>query len=166
MTNIKEGADLHSPKSANMFTNFSSVNLPALNRYLITEKNPGMYSNKIRLLQQESDWWKRQLSSLQAENTHLKNRLADIAAHELNTDRLAEVENFQHLFIREDEMIALTKRDVYDFDKWISHEFKPEDSTLDSISSRQRKLRSEIEVLEQKFNKLKFEFANYVADNF
>lgn len=166
MTNITGGADRNSSKPAFMYTNFSTSNLSVVHNYLITNKKTGMLPNKFRLLQQESEWWKRQLSYLQAENTSLKNRLADLATHELNTEKLSEVENFQHLFIREDEMIALTKRDVYDFEKWLTQEPQRENSALDAISSRQRKLRNEIEILEQKFNKLKFEFANYVAENF
>lgn len=125
-----------------------------------------MYNNKIRLLQQESEWWKRQISYLQAENTNLKNRLAEIASHEINKERLAEVENFQHLFIREDEIIALTKRDVYDFDKWLLNEQHHDGANFDQITDRQRKIRNEIEIMEQKFNKLKFEFTNYVSENF
>ena len=125
-----------------------------------------MYSNKIRLLQQESEWWKRQLAGLQGENTHLKNRLAEIVSLPISKDLLAEAENFQHLFIREDEIIALTKKDVYDFDKWLAREYSVDGTILDEMTSRQKKLRNEIEILEQKFNKLKFEFTNYVGENF
>ena len=134
--------------------------------YFLKEKTTGMYNNKVRLLQQESEWWKRQLSYLQAENTHLKNRLAEIANQEINKDLLAEAENFQHLFLSEDQLIALTKKDVYDFDKWLAKEYSENGNLLGEIISRQRKLRNEIEILEQKFNKLKFEFTNYVAENF
>jgi hypothetical protein len=149
-----------------MYNNFISGIQPFEDMYFLKEKTTGMYNNKVRLLQQESEWWKRQLSYLQAENTHLKNRLAEIANQEINKDLLAEAENFQHLFISEDQLIALTKKDVYDFDKWLSKEYLDDGSLLSEITSRQRKLRNEIEILEQKFNKLKFEFTNYVAENF
>ena len=148
-----------------MYNNFIFGIQPVENMFL-KEKTTGMYNNKVRLLQQESEWWKRQISFLQAENTNLKNRLAEIAAHEIVKDLLADVENFQHLFIREDEMIALTKKDVYDFDKWLANGYVSDNSSLSEITGRQRKLRNEIEILEQKFNKLKFEFTNYVAENF
>ncbi len=124
-----------------------------------------MDRERLKQLRDESDAWKRALQFMQTENSHLKTRIADIVTQDISNEMLAEAENFQNRFITKDELIALARKDIRDFDTWLA--LTPADNNfLCEALQKQKKLRTELETLEQRFNKLKFEFHQYIAENF
>ena len=121
---------------------------------------------RVRQYQKESESWKRMLEYIQMENSCLKTRLADVVSQDSRNVMLAEAENFQNRFIRKDEVISLVRRDIREFDTLLMSSLAAGNINLAETSKRQKKLRTEMETLEQRFNKLKFEFHNYIAENF
>ena len=73
---------------------------------------------RIRHFQKESESWKRLLEYIQQENSYLKDLLADIVSQDINRELLGRAEEFQNQFITKDEMIALLRGDIYDFEQW------------------------------------------------
>ncbi len=124
-----------------------------------------MNRDRLKLFHKENESWKRLLEFIQAENCYLKARIADIVNQEISEDMLAEAENFQHRFIRKDEMIALARKDIRDFDGWIARQTTGDGTILKEALQMQTKLRTEMEKLEQRFNVLKSEFNNYISEN-
>jgi hypothetical protein len=117
---------------------------------------------RIRHFQKEAESWKRLLEYIQQENSYLKNQLADLVNRDIDEEMLGEAEEFQNRFIKKDEMITLMRRDIRDYDDWLLSLSSQCDS--DKYYHKQKRLRNEIELLEQLFNKLKFEFLNYIAE--
>jgi hypothetical protein len=130
------------------------------------EKMEVMDRERVKQFHKESESWKRLLEFIQAENSHLKTRIADIVSRDISKEMLVEAENFQNRFIRKDEMMALARKDIRDFATWITGEHIDDAIFLNAALKKQKKLRTEMEILEQRFNKLKFEFHNYIAENF
>lgn len=122
-----------------------------------------MNDQVIQQFKREAESWKRLLEFLQAENTYLKTRIAEIAGHDMDSELLTETENFQHHFLQEDELIALTRKEVTAFQDLISKEYKGSETGKEIVPA-QKKLREHIEKLEQEFNKLKFEFNHYLIE--
>lgn len=121
---------------------------------------------RVRQFQKESESWKRMLEYIQMENSCLKTRLSDVVSEDGRKELLAEAENFQNRFIRKDEVISLVRRDIREFDTLLLNSLEAGNINLAETSKKQKKLRTEMETLEQRFNKLKFEFHNYIAENF
>ena len=121
---------------------------------------------RVRQFQKESESWKRMLEYIQMENSYLKTRLSDVVSEDGRKELLAEAENFQNRFIRKDEVISLVRRDIREFDTLLLNSLEAGNINLAETSKKQKKLRTEMETLEQRFNKLKFEFHNYIAENF
>ena len=112
----------------------------------------------------EVDSWKRLLEFLQVENVHMKNRLAQITREDRNNQLLDEIERFQNLLIAEDSTISLLRHDVADQEKWVKKDIADDLALTREIGRRHRKLRKELEIAEQKFNTLKFDFNGFFAD--
>lgn len=124
-----------------------------------------MNDGKIHQFQHETESWKRLLEFLQVENVFLKTRLAQITREDVDNELLEQSEYFQNQFIREDEMISVMRHDVSEQDSWLTREVFEDGAIIKEVTRRQKKLRREIEIAEQKFNKLKFEFNNYLSEN-
>ena len=118
----------------------------------------------IRHFQNESDLWMRLLEFICQENNYLKNQLADIVCQDINNEMLCKAEEFQNRFIEEEEMIALVQKDIHKFNDWLFCLLAQNEMDNDKYRLMRKKLRNEIEQLEQHFNNLKFEFLNYVAE--
>jgi hypothetical protein len=119
----------------------------------------------IHQFQHETETWKRLLEFLQAENVFLKTRLGQITKEDLDNQLLEQSEYFQNQFIREDEMIGLMRHEVSEQDSWLAREVFEDGAIVKEVTRRQKRLRREIEIAEQKFNKLKFEFNNYLSEH-
>lgn len=119
----------------------------------------------IHQFQHETESWKRLLEFLQVENVFQKTRLAQITREDVDNELLEQSEYFQNQFIREDEMISVMRHDVSEQDGWLTREVFEDGMIIKEVTRRQKKLRREIEIAEQKFNKLKFEFNNYLSEN-
>lgn len=155
MTNVNTGNDPGSVKNSTL----PLISLKTLNKMVVMDRE------RLKQLKDESESWKRLLQFIQAENSYLKTRIADIVTQDISAEMLVEAENFQNRFITKDELIALARKDIRDFDTWLA--LTPADAEfLKEALKKQKKLRTELETLEQRFNKLKFEFHNYISENF
>jgi hypothetical protein len=120
--------------------------------------------SRISRFQKESESWRRVLEYMQQENSYLKNLLADVVNQDINNEMLVEAEDFQNRFIKNDEIIALLRRDIYNFNERLSDHSSKAGMDNEKYYPVQKKLRNEIELLEQQFNKLKFEFLYFISE--
>ena len=117
-----------------------------------------------RHFQNEFELWKRSLEYIRQENSYLKNQLADIVIQDISNEFLYKAEEFQNRFLIKDEMIETVQRNIYEFNNWIYDHLRQDNKDNDKYFMIQKKLRNEIEQLEQRFINLKFEFLNYIAE--
>ncbi|MFN8253104.1 MAG: hypothetical protein U0V75_14645 [Ferruginibacter sp.] len=120
---------------------------------------------KAEQLQYECDTWRRQLSFMMDENVHLKNRLSDVLKERFDKTLLEAMENFQSLFIKEDESISLLRNDIADIEKLLQKERNTENPPSPKIVRKIRELRNNMVVTEAKFSKLQSEFYTFLHEN-
>jgi hypothetical protein len=132
----------------------------------VKQKACTMNKEKIQQFCEESDSWKRALQFLQSENNYLKLRLAHILANEVSPKLLAQAENLQHQLIQKDEIIALNKMAVSDFDKYVNHEYPVYGNNIKEIINRHRRARRQIEMSEGKFSEHRAMVNDYLNENF
>jgi hypothetical protein len=139
--------------------------------YMITVNTKAMddkqgHKNAVTALQfmHEVDTWKRLLEFIQGENVFLKTRLAEVTREITDAAWLEQAELFQTRFLAEDDAIALLRRDVAELEAWLKREIFEDGSIIKEVRKKHRKLRQEIEMNEQRFNRLKFEFNNRLGD--
>jgi hypothetical protein len=135
------------------------------NTCIMNTVNPVYMTNKIQQFKHENETWKRLLEFIQVENVFLKTRLAKIMKEDTGNQLLEQAEYFQNQFISEDEVIALLRKEVADQEDLLTREVFEDGAIIKSVIRGQKKLQKEIEIVEQKFNKLKFEFNNYLSEN-
>jgi hypothetical protein len=113
----------------------------------------------------ENDTWKRVLSFLTEENVILKNRLSEIlqSKEECNNEFLEQVEYFQNYFLKQDEIIGFLRMEVSEQTVSLIEELLNNKEELKQVQKKQKQLREELENAERNFNKLKFEFNNYLS---
>lgn len=132
-----------------------------LNKYE-TMNDPG---SKIEQFRYESDTWKRNLEFMIQENTHLKNRLADVLrSAATDEDLLDAAEQYQNSFIREDETIQLLRGDITGLDKLLAREVYEDGHLIRDVIRDQKKLAAEVKNAISEFNRLKFDFNNYLGE--
>ena len=119
----------------------------------------------LRQLQHESDAWKRLLSFIKGENVHLKDRLSDLLREDFSDQLLEGIEIFQNSFVKEDELIALLRNEIAEFDKLLLREIFEDGKTAGEVGSRVFKLRNNISIAEKQFGKLKMAFHNFLSEN-
>lgn len=124
-----------------------------------------MNHSKIQQFIHENETWKRLLEFIQAETVFLKTRLAQITKEDVNNQLLEQSEYFQNEFITEDDLIGMLRQEVAELDNWLTREVFEDGVIIKEVIKRQKKIRKEMEIAEQKFNKLKFEFNNYLSEN-
>lgn len=113
---------------------------------------------KIVHQQQEIQTWLRTLDYIQQETIHLKNQLAEIIKNDVAPALLEKAEYFQNEFLKKDTVISLLRHDIVKQNKLT-------DTDIDSekrMAKRQEKLRSDMEMIEKEFSKLKFNFNTYL----
>ena len=120
---------------------------------------------KIGQFRYESDTWKRNLEFMIQENTHLKNRLADVLRSITEDENLlTAAEQYQNDFIREDETIQLLRGDIARLDKLLTREIYEDGHLIRDVIKDQKKLAAEVKNAISEFNKLKFDFNNYLGE--
>jgi hypothetical protein len=124
-----------------------------------------MTEPKIQQFVYENETWKRLLEFLQAENVFLKNRLAQIASEDIDSEMLEEAEYFQNHFVEEDEKITLLRSEVAAQGSLLSREVFENGLIIKEVMRQQKKMRKSMEAAEQRFNRLKFEFNDFLSDN-
>ena len=136
--------------------------------YLNPRKKQSIQLNTDSLVDQfrhENDTWKRVLSFLKEENVILKNRLSEILQSKADCDNgfLEQVEYFQNNFLKEDEIFAFLRMEVSEQDILLIADLINKGEELKQVQKKQKQLREELENAERTFNKLKFEFNNYLS---
>lgn len=123
-----------------------------------------MHRLNVEQLQYESDTWKRVLSFMSEENIRLKHRLSEVLRNKFDPRLLVKAEIFQNNFIREDDLIALLQNDIADFDRVLVRELFEDGVIVADVKRRVKGIRAHINTVEKGFNKLKFEFNNYLTE--
>ena len=113
----------------------------------------------------ENDTWKRVLSFLTEENVILKNRLSEIlqSKDECNNEFLEQIEYYQNNFLKQDEIIGFLRMEVSEQTISLVEELMDNPEELKQVQKKEKQLREELENAERNFNKLKFEFNNYLS---
>lgn len=120
---------------------------------------------KIRQFRHESDTWKRNLDFIIQENNNLKNRLSEVLqSTEVDKEMLDRSEYYNEEFTRGDIALSLLKRDIANMDKVLENETNNSGHAISHIMRRHKKLSLEIGNAIAVFNKLKFEFNNYLGE--
>ena len=125
----------------------------------------------INLTQQyiyEVATWDRLLDYLEEENIQYKNRIAVIVENGNESLFIETIESFLNKFVMEDIIIAIFRDDITKAKIKILAKGKDvlTDRNADNNYFTQNKLRKEIEIIEQHFNGLKFEFNKYLSTHF
>jgi len=123
-----------------------------------------MVEYNIKQLWYEFETWRRLLEFIQIENVYCKNRLAHIIKDQTDNFLLSDIELFHHELLMEDNIISSLRNDVSSLEAWMRREVLEESTDLKDVFKSHKKLRREIEIFEQKYNKLKFEFNVFFAE--
>lgn len=118
-----------------------------------------MNINHMHQIHHELDTWGRTLNYIQQENIHLKTRLAQIIKNGIDDRLLEQVEYFQSQFLNKDAIIALLRQDIAKELK-LNGEMADEQNQL-----KHEKLRRDMELMENEFNRLKFDFNSYLTES-
>jgi hypothetical protein len=121
-------------------------------------------NTKIRHLKHELETWLRTLDYIQQENVSLKNCLADIIINDIEPEMLEEVEYFQNQFLNKDTIISLLRYDIAEQNR-LAEAGEAMNGNFTMLVKKHDKLREDMEKTEKEFNKLKFQFNNYLSDN-
>ncbi len=123
-----------------------------------------MSKEKINQYKEEVDSWKRVLGFLQAENNYLKIRLAHLVSREVSQKFLAKAENLQNELIQKDELIALNRSALLDFDRWLDG-YAENDIETKNVLERRKHILAQVEQLEYKFSRHSAEFNEHLIGN-
>lgn len=123
-------------------------------------------SDKTKQVIEEIESWRRMLDFVQSENNYLKNRIAQVVSCDMNREMLVMAEDFQARFINLDEMIRLLKKDVNDIDSHMTVPTSREAVILPGKNAKLERIRMDMELLAQQFNKLRSNFQHFILENF
>ena len=117
-------------------------------------------------LADEVDSWKKTLAFLQQENTFQKNKLVETLKCEARDENFLEIaEQYQNQFLQQDEAFRLMWFDVAELEKFIQENIARNNHNGKEAHSLQKKLKNEIKILDDHFEKLKSNFNSFL-DNF
>lgn len=120
---------------------------------------------KINQFKYETATSKRVLSFLMDENVCLKNRLSEILKNSFEKNLLEEMEIFQNKFIEVDERLESLRADVAALDKLLLTEWLEAELFMSGINNTLKNIRTNVEISETEFGKLKSAFSIYLLDN-
>jgi hypothetical protein len=107
--------------------------------------------------------WLRSLEFLRQENSHLKNRLAEVVDGSTDRDFLAQAEHFQNQFIIKDEYLDEIRHDVNGQERSLQGQARRRETGMDELLRQvQRRLRGQMDYLEREFTGLRNEFNDYI----
>jgi len=119
----------------------------------------------VKVMQAECENWKRMLEVLMHENVDLKTRLAAVVKENGRSDDFVTLaEQFQNNFMREDEVISLARRDVAEQEKLLLREVFEDGLLFREVTRKQKRLRKELQRIENGFNILKQRFSASLAE--
>lgn len=120
---------------------------------------------KLKQLQYESDALKRILGFIKEENVYLKNRLSAILKDRFDGNLLETLDSFQNRFVKTDELIVLLRNDVSELDSLLVREAGGNSEIINNIGRKFVKMRTNVNIAEREFGKLKTDFHKYLAEN-
>ncbi|NDC76774.1 MAG: hypothetical protein EBZ67_02700 [Chitinophagia bacterium] len=107
--------------------------------------------------------WLRSLEFLRQENSHLKNRLAEVVDGSTDRDFLAHAEHFQNQFIIKDEYLDEMRHDVNGQERSLQGQVRRRETGMDErLRLVQRRLRGQMDYLEREFTGLRNQFNDYI----
>jgi len=124
-----------------------------------------MHELKLRQLQYESDTWKRLLVFMLEQNIHQKNRLSEILKNGFSTAFLDDLEVFQNSFIADDALLNSLQQEIRELDTLLSREIYEDGKIQRKMERKIKKLRKEMKTTENKFNRLKSSFNNFLTEH-
>jgi hypothetical protein len=130
------------------------------------KKNPMLKENSIlSQFLHENETWKRMLVFIQDENINIKNRLSAVVKEMDGGEdiMLEQIEYFQNRFLEEEENLRRLKKEVESQNQLLIKDIYEDGVLFNKVKNRQLKLRKEMEKMEKDFNRLKFEFNNYLS---
>ncbi len=116
-------------------------------------------------LQSKSDSLKRLLGFMMDENSSLKYRLSEVLREKFDNNMLAEAENYQSYFIKEDELIGLLRNDIAVIDKGIKRIENETGVEIRVIDKKLKSLHKHITTAGNQFCKLQLNFIKYLKNN-
>ena len=121
-------------------------------------------ANILEQFHHEIMTWLRSIDFFKQENSHLKNRLAEVVDSTTDHDFLAQAEHFQNQFIIKDEFMDILRHDVNEQEKSLSEKYRRREMEVDKVlQTRQLDLREQVSYLERDFTNLRNEFNRYLV---
>lgn len=121
---------------------------------------------KVRQLKEENDSWRKALEFMVHENAMLKNRLADMLKNNTSIGKmfLDDAEQYQNLFLRQDESIKLLRGDVAAFDRLLQREVYEDGQIIKTVLHKYVQLRKDIAQAQIEFGKMKTQFISFASE--
>jgi hypothetical protein len=125
-----------------------------------------MTKEKFLQFKHECGTWIRTLEYLRQENIFLKNRLAEIVKTNIDSVFLKKLEEFQTKFLEKDTILLMLKQDITaQSDLLDNREDLAERKLFQQSVPKQYQLRDDMKHMEREYNKLKFEFNEYLSEH-
>ena len=145
----------------------TTLSKKATYQYMKSTASPHLFSFKKRLVQQESNTWKRSVTFMIDETIYLKSRLPELLQRPVADQALLSIESFQTRFLRQDLLIDILKHDIAEIEEIISRDiFNGDNVAIESLDSRMSHMRKLMTDAEQHFYTLKQEFNKYISETF
>ena len=121
-------------------------------------------SSTINQYQFEIHSWIRLVEFLNQENTHLKNRLAEVIDQIKDREKLALAEHFQNQFIVKDDIYDHIIHDLKkQAHKWTEIKLILSKEISDDLAKTQKNLRDQIEFIERDHSVITKDYNTYLA---
>jgi len=120
----------------------------------------------VKQFMHETETWNRTLGFIEEENVILKNRISEIVSTITirDTDLIEKMEEFQDLFVKEDESIQQLKKQINSEDQLLVRDTYEDGNLFRVVCGKQRRLRKQFDTVENKFRKIRNEFNDYLAE--
>ena len=111
----------------------------------------------------ENMTWQRALDFCLQENAYLKTRLSQVLDNITDSDFIAKAENYQNIFIHNDECIKDLKLDLSISQRMMKDSLAGKNVNENKMIQDHKKLHNEIGYFEKNFSLLKNEFNQYIG---
>ena len=123
-----------------------------------------MNQKKFEQYRYDIDMWNRLLFYVQEENNLLKMRLADVTTNFQDKKYIAALEQYQNNLTDTDAVFALFKTDIFKHNLFIENQNSEKLEHFSEGTTEHKKLSKEIQLMESNFNKMKFDFTNFIIE--
>ncbi|MEP6794132.1 MAG: hypothetical protein ABJB16_07390 [Saprospiraceae bacterium] len=124
-----------------------------------------MANSLLKQIQYENETWKKVIYTMMDENVHFKLRLTEVLKPEHEKNFLEKAENFQTCFLELDEKILILRDHLTRLNKLIM-EKNETDQQMVIIKNSRNDFRTNMNLLENHFNKLREDFNQYLFKNY